>query len=199
MDGAFRRRALGAAAVTGLCVVAGCGGGGTAATTTSRPPAAPSSPTTSTTAGAAPSQPCTTAQLSVSIGASTSAPGGRQAPFVIRDTAAGACTLHGYFGLALVNAKGQPLGTSPAQAPGLVGPAGAPPGPVSVGGATTAQFLFEWPGSPAPGQNCPAASNVELTAPGQTDHVTVAARTADGSTIALCGPATQIGPVTSPG
>ena len=199
MDGALRRRALGAAAVLGLCVVAGCSGGRTAATTTSTAPTVPSSSTTSTTAVAAPAQPCTTTQLSVSIGTSTDASGGRQVPFVIRDAAAGACTLHGYFGLALVNAKGQPLGTSPAQTPGLVGPAGAPSGPVSVGGATTAQFLFEWPGTPLPGQSCPAASSVELTAPGQSDHVTVAARSADGGTIALCGPATQIGPVTSAG
>lgn len=199
MDGALRRRALAAAGTIGVCIVAGCGGGKTALTTTSTAPTVPSSSTTSTTVVAAPAQPCTTTQLSVSIGASTSASGGRQVPFVVRDAATGTCTLHGYFGLALVNAKGQPLGTSPAQTPGLVAPAGAPSGPVSVGGAATAQFLFEWPGSPTPGQSCPAASSVELTAPGQTDHLTVAARTADGTTIALCGPATQIGPVTSSG
>lgn len=198
MGGTLRLRTLGAASVGALCLLAGCGGGSPRATTTSAPPPTTAGPTTSTTSAATPPQPCTTTQLAVSIGASTGVPGGRLAPVVVRNAAGTACTIGGYFGLALVNARGQPLGTSPAQTPGLVGP-GRTAVSLTLAGATSAQFLFEWPGDGAPGQTCPMASSVELTAPGQTDHVTIAAKTADGTAIALCAAQSEIGPVTAGG
>lgn len=187
---------------SGLCLLTGgCGGGGAPKATTTTVPPATSAPTSTstTTAAPGPAAPCTTAQLSVTIGAATTAAGTRQAPFVVANRAAAPCSLSGYFGLALVNARGLPVGPSPTQQPALVGAAGTPSGLVVVTGAATARFLFEWDGTAAPGQTCPPATSVELTAPGQTDHVTLAARTGDGTVVAPCSASTQIGPVTASG
>lgn len=181
-----------------LCPLGGCSRGGTPTTTT----AAASGPTSTSTSTSAPSGPpgaCTTSQLAVTIGTATGAAGSLAAPFVVRNQATAPCSLSGYFGLALVSARGQPVGPSPARQPALVGTAGAPSGPVVVAGAATAQFLFEWNASPAQGETCPAATSVELTAPDQTDHLTVAARTGGGAAIAPCAADTEIGPVTPPG
>ena len=182
-------------ASTVLLLSACSGGGGGPAATSSTAASVPTSTSTST-AASGPAPACTTRQLMVTVGTGGAAAGEFAAPFVVTDTAA-ACSLAGYFGLALLNANGRPLGPSPVRDAGIT-ESTSPVGAVVVHGSTTAVFAFQWPYADLNGGTCVTATSVELTAPDQTDHITIPARTGGGQPIVLCGNGQSfIGPVTA--
>lgn len=76
------------------------------------------SPTTSTTTAAAAAQPCTTGQLSLSLGQSQGALGSFYTPIVLTNTSSGACTLFGFPGVSFTNRAGQQVGQSAARSHG---------------------------------------------------------------------------------
>mgnify|MGYP003622949469 CR=1 FL=1 len=130
---------------------------------------------------------CRTADLAISIGRANGAAGTIFAPFNVTNRGAGTCTLQGYFGLALLNSSGLPIGTAPTRDRGGFG-ASPQVGPVVLVPGAGARFYFHWSDVQSTSLACPAATRVELTAPNQYDHAFVPARTGDGMSIAPCSP-----------
>jgi hypothetical protein len=130
---------------------------------------------------------CQTSDLAISIGQSNGAAGTIIAPINVTSTRT--CTLQGYFGLALLDASGRQVGPTPMRDPNTFG-ASPQAGPVVLARGATAWFYFRWSDVQNTPQPCPAAAQVELTAPNQYDHAFIPARTADGTTIAPCSPGT---------
>lgn len=142
-------------------------------------------PTASTSAP--PSTPqCLTSDLGITIGHAGGAAGSIYVPFNATNHSARACSLTGYFGLALLDAAGKQVGGNPSRDPN---PNPTPQvGPLTLNPGATATFTFHWSDVQNSTQPCPQAAQVELTAPNQVDHQFIPARTADGMTIAPCSP-----------
>ena len=194
-----RRFTLSVFALSLCLVVAGCGSGPNESSGASTSTSQSSSSTTSSSSGTpgGSTTACTSHDLTVIIGSSSSSGAEVKAPFLVRDGSSKPCTLSGYFGLALVTAHGQPVGPSPAREAQLVAVA-APPAPIVLGGQSAAEFLFQWAAGVPGGPPCPSVSKVELTAPDQMDSISIPAVTANGVTIAPCASnGTAIGPVTA--
>ena len=130
---------------------------------------------------------CRTADLAISIGQANGAAGTISAPFNVINRGPGTCTLQGYFGLALLTSSGLPIGPAPARDRGGFG-ASPRVGPVVLVPGAAARFYFHWSDVQSTSQACPAATQVELTAPDQYDHAFLTARTGDGMNIAPCSP-----------
>jgi hypothetical protein len=150
-------------------------------------PSAPSSPIVG---------PCLTSNLAVTMGRANGAAGSIGTIFRVRNASTAVCTLVGYFGLDLLDSAGHRVGQVPSRDPGLE--ASSPvAGPIRLGPGDTAGFSLLWGNNNAVPGPCPQASQVELTAPDQYDHVFIPAMTADGITIAPCGNGyVDLGPVT---
>jgi hypothetical protein len=127
---------------------------------------------------------CLTADLGVAIGHSQGAAGTIYVPFDVTNHATHICTVSGYFGMALVDPSGKRVGSDPTRDPAPT-PA---PGAVTLAPGAMATFTFHWSQVQGSSTPCAPAAQVELTAPNQSDHVFIPARTADGATIAPCYP-----------
>jgi hypothetical protein len=126
---------------------------------------------------------CRTRDLSFSIGRAAGVAGSEAVQFHIKHRTRGTCTLSGYFTIRLLDAHGNRVGTRLLDDPNLAGPAGT----VLTTGTKAASFTYEWGALQASLAPCPRAAVMELTAPGQHDRVTLAARTANWRAIAPCG------------
>jgi hypothetical protein len=164
----------------------------TTSVTSTTLPALTASPTTVLPVAAGP-QPCDTLNLHVTPGTTGVAAGSVVLRLAVSTASTEPCLLSGYFGLALLDGRGAPIGPDPSRDPGLG--SGAGPATVTLDAAHPAWFALEW--SDSTGSSvCVTAARIELTAPNQTDHVSVPARTAGGGAIAPCGNLrTFIGPV----
>jgi hypothetical protein len=132
---------------------------------------------------------CRTSDLDIGIGQANGAAGTIMAPINLTNRSTRTCSLQGYFGLALLDASGRQVGPAPTRDPNTFG-ASPPPGLVVLAPGSSAWFYFHWSDVQNTPQPCPAAAQVELTAPNQYDHALIPARTADGATIAPCSPGT---------
>ena len=130
---------------------------------------------------------CRTADLAISIGHASGAAGTIFAPFNVTNRGSAACTLHGYFGLALLDSSGRQIGSDPTRDVGAFG-ASPQPAPLVLAPGAGARFYFHWSDVQSSAQPCPTAAQVELTAPDQYDHAFIPARTSDGAAIAPCSP-----------
>ena len=137
--------------------------------------------------GAAAVMACRTADLTITIGQANGAAGTIIAPFNVINRGTGPCTLQGYFGLALIDSSGRPIGPAPARDSGAFG-ASPRVGPLVLVPGAAARFYFHWSDVQGTTQACPAANRVELTAPDQYDHAFIPAQTVDGVNIAPCSP-----------
>jgi hypothetical protein len=116
--------------------------------------------------------------------------------FRVRNATSTACTLQGYFGLDLLDSARHRVGEAPNRGTGLEASSGVA-GPIRMNPGGTAGFSLRWGNINAGPGECPQASDVELTAPDQNDHIFIPAKTADGITIAPCGNGfPELGPVT---
>jgi hypothetical protein len=109
------------------------------------------------------------------------------------------CTVEGYLGVAFLDAKGAIMAGVVRQDAGQVPASPAGIRLVTLSPGSSGLFLLDTGSSPQPGRpvlipECPAASQVRLTAPGQSDHIVVSAVTSDGYAIGACA-TTFIGPV----
>jgi hypothetical protein len=142
---------------------------------------------------------CPSADLAARVGWSSGAGGSMHPDIELTNVTANPCTLEGYFGVAFLDAKGAIMaggfGDDPYQIPAF--PEGIALIRLSPG--DSAFFILNPGWAPLPGQRlqppeCPAASEMRLTAPGQSDHIVVSAMTSDGFAMGAC-PGTDIGPV----
>jgi len=157
-------------------------------TTTSAPTTtvAPSTTTSSPTTTAAGVPPCTSGQLSVSVGQSQGAAGSLIVPLVFQNTGRTTCSLQGYPGVSIVGANGAQLGAAAArtgQATPLVS--------LPAGQSTTAIFRQANPGM----LNCTpvSATGFRVYPPNQT-----AALFAADSSLTTCPGNAQESPQISP-
>lgn len=141
--------------------------GTSSAATETSPPVEPTTgpPTSAASPPLADGAPCVARQLGwndIDVEVPDGHPFG---PVVVHNTADAACTLHGYFGVNMVNQIGVQIGRSVDHRPG-------PLATVTLGpnGAGTASFLIESPGSDA---NCDDTKAITLSPPGYN-------RTTDG-------------------
>ncbi|HEV1997779.1 MAG TPA: DUF4232 domain-containing protein, partial [Candidatus Dormibacteraeota bacterium] len=153
-------------------------------------PASPAAASPAPTPSVAPAQTspallpkCRTTDLAVVIGSTTGAAGTIYSNFNVTNRTSAACSLQGFFGLALLDAAGQQVGGTPRRDPSAISPTLVRLAP---GGSTA--FTFHWSDVQSSPQPCPTAAQVVVTAPDQFDHVVLPARTADGGRIAPCEP-----------
>lgn len=142
---------------------------------------------------------CRSGDLAARVGPSNGAGGTMHPEIELTNATTRSCTLEGYLGVSFLNAKGAIMAGVVRHDPGQV-----PTSPVGITVVTLSPgssglFLLDTGWSPEPGRpavipECPAASLVRLTAPGQSDHIVVSAVTSDGYAIGACG-TTFIGPV----
>lgn len=112
--------------------------------------------------------------------------------FLIKNTSSLTCTLQGWFDLVLLDGQHRPVGPVPRRVDQLGGFT-PQPAPLVLPPLSVVQFLYQWDDAPSAGP-CVQPVSIQLTAPDQTDHVVILARTPQGAPVAPCGPATAIGP-----
>ncbi len=158
-----RGAGVGALALLGVALLAGCGGGAGSASR-------PATPSTSTPAGGtAPT--CQTSQLQAALEMPDAGAGQRYVTLVLTNTGA-TCRTAGYVGLQLLAAGG-------AMIPTLVAPQTGRLVPVTLAPGGTASTPLHWAGIPLSdeaqtGPCEPQPAQVEITPPDQTQALTTA-------------------------
>jgi hypothetical protein len=185
-------------------LIAGCGSGahsatrssgrGTSGATAASGPAGTSGPGTPQNTV---SQRCTPQQLRLVHVGSEGATGHIQASFQFRNVSQKACTLFGYPGAQMLDAKGNKLATRVQRGGAFFAETRRAPRKVLLGPGQPARFVFGYSTNPEYGsgttgapQTCPAAAKLEITPPNTYSQLVVAV-----SDFAPCGGVLVAGPV----
>ena len=130
-------------------------------------------------------RPCQNIQLLVRPGGSNGATGHIAIMYRIHNILPGACTLFGYPGAKLLNRNFDSLPTRVNRGLSFLAGKNAPT-TVTLQGNQDGYFILEWDHFPSPGQTCPPATYLLITAPNDNlPVVTYAAR--GGGAIVACG------------
>ncbi len=147
---------------------------------------------TSTAVLAAPSS-CANYQLTMKPLSTNGAAGHISEMFQIHDLMPGSCTLYGYPGAMLLNTTFHSLPTYVTRAPF---PEGGPgPRSVTLTRSHNAYFVAGWEHFPTPGQTCPSAGYIMVTAPNNRLPVVTYAGSEGG--IDACGGKLSVSPVSA--
>ena len=194
-------------ALLAAVVVAGCGSGahsatrsisrGTSGATGTSAPAGTSSPSTSQTTA---SGRCTPQQLQLAYVGSQGATGHIEASFQLRNASQKPCTLFGYPGAQMLDAKGRDLPTHVQRGGAFFPETRAAPRKVLLSPGQSARFVFGFSVNPEYGsgttgapQRCPAAAKVEVTPPNTYSQLAVSMSPRDSFT--PCGGVLVASPV----
>jgi hypothetical protein len=154
-------------------------GGSTAAvagTTSAGPPpttsAGPPPTTSAAPTSSAPTDRCSTTELTGSLGPETAGAGQRYATLVLRNTGGRTCTVHGYGGLGLAGAGGAALPTNQVRT-------GGPATTVLLAPGASARSDLHWgaingPGDAPTGDCQPTPTTLRVIPPDETDPLSVA-------------------------
>lgn len=157
-------------------------------------PTGPTPPVQPAPGGVLPaSAPCRGPQLKLAEEGGDAGAGNRVAVLSLQNIGTQACSLTGYPGLTLQDARGRNLTTvRTEQNPGSYFRQGQAPMPVNLAPQAKAYFDLAWNVVPHEGQGeraCPSAARLRVTAPGDTSAVTLA------KTFTPCGGRVQVSPV----
>lgn len=137
--------------------------------------------------------PCRGPQLKLTAESGDAGAGNRVRNFSLQNVGASACSMTGYPGVVLQDARGRGLtAIRSEQSPGSYFTQGQPPAPVTIQPQAKAYFEMAWSVVPneAMGETtCPNAAMVRVTAPGDTSPVSVP------FTFTPCGGKVRVSPV----
>ncbi|OUL22657.1 hypothetical protein BV378_22250 [Nostoc sp. RF31YmG] len=134
-------------------------------------PAVHSSPQVSATAD---SSRCRTNQLSVSRVGSDAGAGNVALIYSFTNKGTSSCTLYGYPGLALLDAKDQPLGgIKVIRAKDTYFQNKQPPQQVTLATGEQASFQITYNHIRSEGKSCPTSAKIEITPPNAYEHLTI--------------------------
>jgi Protein of unknown function (DUF4232) len=133
-------------------------------------------------------QRCVLGDLKITAGRSSGAAGSIGGIFILENTSAKTCTLEGYPGMQMLDAKGNPITTHVIRGSSVVVPA-IPVTLVKVAPGVRVSFRWGYSDvSSGPGL-CPTSTSVEITPPNDYNHVTLAAA------MSPCGGKITVSPV----
>lgn len=140
-------------------------------------------------------QPCRGPQLKLSSEGGDAGAGNRVINIGVQNIGSAACTLTGYPGVVLQDRQGRNLtAIRSEQSPGSYFNQGQAPAPVTLAPQAKAAFELAWsvvPNEGAGERNCPAATRIRVTAPGDTAAVSL------DTPIAPCGGRIRVSPIRS--
>ncbi|MEH1898581.1 DUF4232 domain-containing protein [Nostoc sp.] len=117
---------------------------------------------------------CETNQLSVRRVSEDAGVGNVALTYAFTNNASSPCTLYGYPGLALLDAKGQPLeGVKVIRSKDTYFSSKQPRQQVTLAPGKQASFQLAYNHISSPQQNCPISSKIEITPPNAYQHLTV--------------------------
>ena len=108
---------------------------------------------------------CYTNQLTAAVVGSSGATGHIAMQIRFHNRSARTCTLFGYPGALLLNARRQPLPTHVQRGDGFISGISHRPHLVRLNPGANAYAVFEWAHIPTPGQRCPTAPSLLVTPP----------------------------------
>lgn len=140
---------------------------------------------------------CHTSQLSPSFVQADGAAGHTFETFRLTNQSAAACTLYGFVGMQMLDARGRPLPTKVVRNGGMFSNQPGPSAFVLPAGAA-ATFMIVWTDVLVGNEtSCPAAAQLEITPPDETDFLLLPV---DRFGLAPCGGGTiDVTPVRPPG
>ena len=140
-------------------------------------------------------QPCRGPQLKLSSEGGDAGAGNRVTNIGIQNIGSAACTLTGYPGVMLQDRQGRNLtAIRSEQSPGSYFTQGQAPAPVTLAPQAKAAFELAWsvvPNEGAGERNCPSATRIRVTAPGDTAAVSM------DTPITPCGGRIRVSPIRS--
>ncbi|MEH2346680.1 MAG: DUF4232 domain-containing protein [Nostoc sp.] len=117
---------------------------------------------------------CETNQLSVRRVSEDAGVGNVALTYAFTNNTSSPCTLYGYPGLALLDAKGQPLeGVKVIRSKDTYFSSKQPRQQVTLAPGKQASFQLAYNHISSPQQNCPISSKIEITPPNAYQHLTV--------------------------
>lgn len=138
-------------------------------------------------------QPCRGPQLKLSSEGGDAGAGNRVTNIGVQNIGSAACSLTGYPGVVLQDRQGRNLtAIRSEQSPGSYFIQGQAPAPVTLAPQAKAAFELAWsvvPNEGAGERNCPAATRIRVTAPGDTSAVSLDAP------ITPCGGRIRVSPI----
>ncbi|MEH1904418.1 MAG: DUF4232 domain-containing protein [Nostoc sp.] len=118
---------------------------------------------------------CETSQLSVRRVSEDAGVGNVALTYAFTNNASSPCTLYGYPGLALLDAKGQPLqDVKIIRSQDTYFSSQQPPQKVTLAPAKQASFQIAYNQISSPEKRCPMSSKIEITPPNTYQHFTLA-------------------------
>lgn len=119
-------------------------------------------------------QRCLVGDLKITMGRTSGAAGSIGGMFILKNTSAKTCSLEGYPGMLLLDAKGNPMTTHVIRGSSVVVPS-IPVTLVKIAPGVRASFRWGYSDVPTGMGACPTSTSVEVTPPNDYSHATLTA------------------------